>query len=518
MESELKLLLDAQPKNAILQHPLLRPQLASRPREQNLADTYFDTPDLRLRRSDVGLRVRRVSGGWVQNMKAGNGAVGGFHQRDEWESPVAGAAPDVPLLREIVDDKKIRRDLLGASKVRNNLAPVFTTKVKRTVWMLEFPDGDRIECALDHGRIEAGGKHVPISELELELKAGKVTRLFDLALGLQSDMALHIGNQSKADRGYAMLNATPAAAVKAAPLALSKEMNVEQVFQAITENCLIHMQANEDGVATRHDVESVHQMRVGMRRLRSALGMFKGLLHLPAALQAELDWLAAELADARDWDVLAGSTLATVAQDTQDTQDTQDRTQLDGVRQAANITAQEHHIRAASAVGSPRYTRLMLTMTRWVRTMGWHDDQDAGVMTGKKLQDPVVKFAHKILRRDQRRLRARAHNLREATPEARHRVRIAAKKSRYAAEFFESLFAAKTVRPYIRRLAALQDELGFLNDVAVADRLLTEMASAEPKLQAGTSFVRGFLAGRVKTDDSVITRLWKRFESTPMPR
>lgn len=512
MESELKLLLDARHKDAVLQHPLLHPQLASKPREQHLADTYFDTPDLRLRRSDVGLRVRRVNGGWVQNIKAGAGAIGGFHRRDEWESPVAGSAPDVPLLREIVDDKKIWRDLLGGPKVRDNLAPVFTTKVKRTVWMLEFPEGDRIECALDYGSIEAKGRHIPISELELELKAGNPARLFDLALGLQTDIALHIGNQSKADRGYAMLDAAPPAAVKATPLTLDKNMSVEQVFQAITENCLTHMQANEEGVATRHDVESVHQMRVGMRRLRSALGMFKDLLHLPEALQADLDWLAAELADARDWDVLAGSTLASVEKDLQD------RTPVQGVQHAAKLKAQEHHITAAGAVGSPRYTRLMLNMTRWVRTMGWHDEQDASGVAGKKLQGPVVKFAHKILQRDQRRLRARAHSLREATPEARHRVRIAAKKTRYAAEFFESLFAAKTVRPYVKGLTALQDELGFLNDVAVADRLLTDMSAAEPQLQAGTGFVKGFLAARVSTDDSVITKLWKRFESIPMPK
>ena len=100
MESELKLLLDARHKDAVLQHPLLRPQLPRKAHEQNLSDTYFDTPDLRLRGSDVGLRVRRVNGGWVQNMKAGGAAIGGFHSRDEWESPVADAAPDVPLLRE----------------------------------------------------------------------------------------------------------------------------------------------------------------------------------------------------------------------------------------------------------------------------------------------------------------------------------------------------------------------------------------------------------------------------------
>lgn len=84
---------------------------------------------------------------------------------------------------------------------------------------------------------------------------------------------------------------------------------------------------------------------------------------------------------------------------------------------------------------------------------------------GNKLVQPVEKFARKILTRDQRRLRTRARNLRAATPEVRHRLRIAAKKTRYAAEFFGSLFSPKTVRPYVKGLTGLQDELGSLNDV-----------------------------------------------------
>jgi triphosphatase len=510
MEVELKLLLDAKFKDALLRHPLLSPHAPSRPHEQNVSDTYFDTPDLRLRHSELGLRVRRVNGSWVQNMQAGGIVVGGLHNRNEWESPVAGPVPELTRLRAVVDNKKIRRGVLGGAALRKNLGPVFTTKVKRTAWELHLPDGEHVECALDHGRVECGDKQAAISELAL--RSGDPAHLFDLALALQNDIPMHIGNQSKADRGYALLEARPFAAAKATPLALSKSMTVEQAFQAIASNCLAHMQANDEGVASRHDVESVHQMRVGMRRLRSALGMFKGLLHLPEAMQKELDWLAGELGDARDWDVLAGATLPAVAKDLSDP------AQMNGVQQAAKDKADEHHLAAAGAVGSARYTRLMLNITRWVQTMGWHDDQQTMASAGKKLDQPVLKFARKILKRDQRRLRTRARNLRAATPEARHRVRIAAKKTRYAAEFFESLFTPRTVRPYIKGLTGLQDELGFLNDAAVADRLLTDLSAAQPQLQANAGFVKGFLAARVKNDDKVITRLWKRFEPIGMPR
>lgn len=512
MEVELKLLVDPQYRDALLQHPLLAPHDGSAPHEEKLSDIYFDTPDLQLRHRDVGLRVRHTETGWIQNMKSGASAHGGLHSRNEWESPVAGPVPDLTRLRGVVDDKKIHRGLLGGAALGKRLAPVFTTRVNRTVWDLHLERGDHIELALDDGRLECGGKGAPISELELELKSGDPAHLFDLALALQQDIPLHIGNRSKADRGYAMLASDAPAAVKAAALALSPRMTVEEAFQAIAANCLSQIQANDENVAVRHDVESLHQMRVGMRRLRSVLKMHEDLLHLPAGLQQDLDWLAGELGDARDWDVLSGSTLPALARQLPDA------AQIGGVRQAAEDKAREHHVAAAEAIGSPRYTQLMLGVARWVQTMGWHEDAAAIEGAGKQLAGPVTKFARKVLKRDQRRLRTRAGNLRSATPDARHRVRIAAKKTRYAAEFFGSLFAARTVRPYVKALSALQDELGYLNDVAVAGRLLSDMSAAQPELAASAGYAKGFLAARMNQDDKAILKRWKRFERIGLPR
>jgi triphosphatase len=298
--------------------------------------------------------------------------------------------------------------------------------------------------------------------------------------------------------------------VKAARLALSDSMSVEQAFQAIAFNCLAQMRGNEDGVANGDDVESLHQMRVGMRRLRSALGMFKDLLRLPGDLRRELDWLAKELGVARDWDVLAGSTLPALAKQLVDPKP------IGGLRRAASGKAKEQRASAAAAVGSRRYIRLMRNLARWVQTTGWRDDRKL-MAAGAPLAQPVKKFARKILKRDQRRLRARAANLRAATPEARHRVRIAAKKTRYAAEFFESLFASGSVRPYIKVLSRLQEELGRLNDAAVAERLLTEMAAGQPQLKAGAGYARGYLAARAKKDGKAIIKRWKKFARVDLP-
>lgn len=551
MEVELKLLVDAQYQNAILNHPLLGAANGDRPREQVQVDTYFDTPDLKLRKRHIGLRIRRAKGRWVQNIKGDGQADGGLHSRAEWERPVAGPVPELDHLDTLIDDKAVRRGLDDAPALERRLAPVFATNVKRTAWDVQLQDGGHVECALDRGTLECGAQKIPISELELELKGGDVRQLYDLALALQQHIPVQLGNQSKADRGYALLSAQPQGAVKASRPALSRGMSTEQAFVAIAANCLAHIQGNRQGVAGAQDGESLHQMRVGMRRLRSALGMFKKLITLDAELQTELDWLAGELGEARDWDVLSAATLPALVEQGAAA------APVDGVRQAAAEAAQAHRQRSAVAVDSPRYTHLMLALSRWIHTAGWReglagdmrsgdgqpdntqpgdarpgntpsgDARPGNTQSGKakhgdsarasKLARPVEKFARKVLRRDHRRLRRRARNLAAATPAMRHRLRIAAKKSRYATEFFSALFSAKTVRPYVKRLTGLQDELGLLNDYAVAEQLLTGLAEERPEIDAGAGYVKGFLAARTESEHPQVLRLWKRFAPLPRP-
>jgi triphosphatase len=511
MAVELKLVVDPQYQDALLQHPLLNGQSASEPREETVSDTYFDTPDLRLRQSDIGLRVRSVNGGWVQNIEHGDSAHGAIHVRHEWESTVSSATPELRRLREVVDDKRTRRNVRDAAASGKGLAPVFTTTVRRIAWELHPQEGGLIALALDQGRLECDGKDSMINELELELKSGDPAHLLDLALALQNDIPLQIGTRSKADRGYALLAATPPAAVKANKLALTRDMSAERAFQEIIFNTTAQIQDNAEGVTERHDVESLHQMRIGMRRLRAALGMYKRLLRLPVELRQEVDWLDSELGDARNWDVLAGSTLPTLAQHLAEPR------QIDGVRGVAEENAQQHHKLAAAAVASPRYTRLMLGINRWVQAMGWRDELPSIERGEKQLMAPVTAFAGATLKRNGRRLRSRGAELDGATVEARHLVRIAAKKARYGAEFFGSMFSPRQVKPYVKALACLQDELGLQNDAAVADRLLSGIADARPDLSAEVGFVKGFMTAGTVGRDKEISTLWKRFEKMRTP-
>lgn len=509
MEIELKLLLDPADAAAFRRHPLLRQQAIAKPRVQQLTSIYFDTPDLHFWRHDAALRVRLVSRDWIQTLKGGGQVAAGLHQRQEWESHVDRAHPDLVALSELVGHGTSWAKILAAVALTDQLAPIFTTKFRRTLWLLRLAHGGEVELALDQGEVQHGAARVSISEVELELKSGDPAELFEFALQLQNTVPLRVGNISKAERGYALVAPQPPALVKAARLELSSKLTVEQGFQVIIGNCLTQVQGNETGVAQGSDPESVHQMRVGLRRLRSALGLFAEVAPCPAALQAELDWLTTELGAARDWEVLAGSTLAVVASACPD------EPELMQLQQAAMVVAQENRQKAALAVGSVRYARLLLTLGAWIQGARWR--ALLAELEREVLAAPLAKFAAQTLVLCHGKLKKRGKRLHNGAPEARHRVRIAAKKVRYATEFFESLYPARRVRPFVEALTTLQDALGWLNDASVAGGLLQRLAHSHPDVAHSAGFVRGYLAVRTERDVRKLGKLWQQFTPMKLP-
>lgn len=297
-------------------------------------------------------------------------------------------------------------------------------------------------------------------------------------------------------------------AVKASALKLDRHMSVEVAYQEIARNCIGHIRANEAGVARTHDVECLHQMRVGLRRLRSAQSMFRGLIDWPAALAEDVEWLNSQLGPARDWDVLAASTLPKVSEGLQDAP------QLAELARAAQEKTEEMHELAALAVRSERYTHLMNLLSDWVERRGWREDGDGGV---KRLERGVARFAGEVLKQDQKRLRKRGSKLKGASIETRHRVRIAAKKTRYAAEFFGSLYRQKRVKPYVKALAALQEHLGWMNDAAVAQDLLDQLAHERGQLSEPAGVARDYLGEALEQEDPGLRRAWKRFSPLRVP-
>lgn len=483
METELKLKVAQPDLERLREHHLLLDLAQAGPVEHELQDTYFDTPKLDLWRNGMTLRVRADGGNWIQTVKTAAAGHAALHERGEWESVLAGPEPDPSSLVRQVKAKHVA-DMLNDAHIVRQLRPVFRNVTRRTTWNLTLPEGQQVECALDAGDLHVGKRNAPIGELELELKRGDPARLFEFALALHAEVPLEISNDSKAARGYALLDTDPPAPVKAVPVHLTKKMRLEEAFQCMGLNCLQQVEANVPGVL-RQSVESLHQMRVGLRRLRALLDMFDELAPLPEPIRDGVEWLSGELGATRDWDVLAGSTIPAIK-----------GADLDSLRGIAEQRAGTLHRDMLNTLHDPRYTRLVLQLNGWFHGRQWR--QGGALPKGAPLAERAHDAMAPLLRKAQQRLRKRIDALDENDAGQRHRVRIAAKKARYAAEFFRDLLPGKRVKRYVQTLSGLQDKLGHLNDLAVADRLLAEVEAKEATPEV--RYARGFIAGVAETE------------------
>ena len=509
MEKELKFELAPNQASAIRGLTLLQNMQVKPPHDELLETEYFDTPDLLLRCNDASLRVRRIGERYVQTLKSSGEQRGGIYEREEYETALADAQPNLDALLAVVPKSSSLAQLLKAPSLPARLAPVFRTTVSRLVWQLKPTSGGEIELALDTGSVTAAEHDEAFTELELELKRGEPRDLGKVALDLIERVPLGLSLRSKSDRGYHLLVCERPSAVTAKRIVLTKRDSVDDAFCKIMQSCLAQVHANAPGVAAGQSPESVHQMRVGLRRLRSALDMFDAVVDLPASLQDELKWIADELGKSRDWEVLAHSTLPRVCA-TEQQQEDMKRTEL-----AAAHIAKARREDAARAVGSPRYARLILALDDWLAAAPWREAAPPAIR--KQLDRRAQGLAASVLRKRHRKLVRRGEGLHKLDAPQRHRARIAAKKLRYAAEFFATLFERTTLKKYRRVLAKLQDDLGWGNDMAVADKLLDHLQRHHSKAASGASYARGFLAARVSDDRDRQKRLWKQFRSAARP-
>lgn len=496
-EIELKLLISPADIPRLRRHPLLRAHAAGRARSRDLLSIYFDTPDLALRQQRIALRVRRVGAKWVQTVKGGGEVRAGLHQRGEWEDEVAQDRPD---LTKIGDPALLR--LFSSAAVRDQLQAVFTTEFRRVAWQLQWDNGDALELALDQGTVKSGGKLAPLCEIELELKQGNPARLFQTALELQQTIPLRLENTSKADRGYRLSQAATPPVVKAAALELRPEMSVQEAFQAIAWSCVSHWTANQEGALLGNNPENIHQLRVALRRLRSLLPQFKSAVPREsyAPVADELKWLANALGPARNWDVFVTQTLPPILQQFPADQGLKVLYQEACKAQAA--ARNDAHL----ALRSRRYDRMLLNLGTWLMAESWQAHGSAEQK--QRLEAPIPELAQHVLTACHKTVHRHGPALLVMPPEERHEVRIAVKKLRYATEFFAALFPGKATRSYIEALAALQDELGVLNDAATTGLLLQQL-SAPGATALGT--VAGWSARGVTTHLVSMDSAWQKF-------
>jgi len=468
LEVELKLKIDPGEAPRFAEAPVLAGLMGE---PQELLSTYFDTPDQDLRGKGYGLRIRRKGEKRIQTVKAEGEGAAGLFVRPEWECEVESDRP-------VLDAKAGPIAELFAPEVLGALEPLFETRVTRTVFepMIE---GAAIELALDIGEAVAGPRRAQLSEVELELKSGNPRALFDLARQLDEHVPLRLGVRSKSEAGYSLTGDEKPRAVKAEPLVLDRTGDARDAFAAIAHSCIRQFRLNEGRVMTTGGAGSVHQARVGLRRLRSAFSLCKPLLEddgRAELLKLELRWLAAELGEVRNLDVLIPRMSEGV------------RGQLDVARERAL-----EHVRVSLA--SARTRLLMIDLAEWLAIGDWRVDPADPAIAARLAPD----FAADILDRHRRKIRKRGKRLAKLDDEHRHEVRIEGKKLRYAAEFFGSLYPGKAARrrhkDFLSAIEDLQDVLGELNDFVTGPEVLAHLGIEETLPSPGKRQQREMLEG-----------------------
>jgi inorganic triphosphatase YgiF len=501
-EIELKLSFPPEAVRRIRAHPLLKARV--RPIVRKLFSIYFDTPGLDLWQRGVTLRVRRAGGRWLQTVKGGGTVQAGLHERVEIETEIAGPYPDCA---RIADGALTR--IFASRKVSAQLKPVFVTEVSRSSRLLELDPGAAVEVSIDRGEIRSGEAAESVCELELELKSGPAGQLYSFARKLLETMPLRVENRSKADRGYTLLRGERPAPAKATATALAPELTVSDAFRAIAWTTLNHLQVNEHGMLEGRDPEYLHQMRVALRRLRSAFGEFTAVLPKTTAnsLLTEFKWLAGVLGPARDWDVFVFDTLPPMREAFAE------HAALKRFSRECMRLRRETHRKARRAVASARYQRLVLDFAAWITAEKWVVEADE--VPFATARSPAREFAAAVLERRYARVRKRGRKLRQSSLAELHRLRIAVKKLRYAMDFLATVFAAKRARNMLSHLSRLQNILGAMNDAAAVERLAHEAFGARPGrvMSEARGIVLGWSRGRALTLRRELRGAWHAYRA-----
>jgi inorganic triphosphatase YgiF len=525
VETELKLILPPNTAAGILRRPALRSLMTAAPdadanpepdtepnpaglHRNKLHSTYFDTPDQWLAGHRMALRVRRIGRKRIQTLKSPAPGPDGLQNFQEIEAEID---TDRPQLAAVTDAKLSRR--LVREDVWNRLHPVFETRFHRAAFLTTQGDSE-IEVAVDLGSINAGGRRLPIAEIELELKSGDPAALYvlaeQLALQLSEEFPVRLGAETKAARGYALAEGRQAEPHKAKAITLPSDMSTEEGFVAIVNNCLDQLRANEEAVLSTEDDEAIHQFRVALRRLRAIVSAYRDLVDddVQATISIDLRWMQRQFGPARDLDVLIAETLQPIHHRLRA------QPAFDQLIETAETARAEARRTAHLAIENPRYVSMLIQLYRNLHSGDWRR-----ASARARLGAPIGDFARPLLQSRHKRLMKLGLRYRTLPEPELHRLRILAKKMRYAAEAFHSLYKPKTTKKYLGSLAAIQDSLGSLNDAFVSRHLLSTlaqrlmvdrgMAAADANLLQG--LVLGWQTARIDRDLGGFEQVWQNF-------
>ncbi len=500
MEVELKLTLLDGAKAGLTRHRAIAGAHVGKPRRTREVTTYFDTDDLALAGEGVSLRVRRRGTERIQTLKSRGASAEIAMQRGEWEWQVAGDRPDLDRLAETPIGARL------SVAPDSNMAPVLTTDIERTTWILTLDDGAVIEAALDDGTIAAGAASEPVRELELELKQGEPAALYRLALALIETTPLAIASESKADRGYRLRTGHAPSARKAKAARFPRDATTAQAFRTVLMSALGHLLANQPAAAAG-DAEGVHQIRVAIRALRATMRLFRNLLDRDrmSGFDTELRRLGQVFGSARDLDVFRDDILPRALPADGD------RGRRELLASKADRRRRDAYARVTDELRSPALTRLVLAMAAWAED-GAEDPERLG---DARLAKPAVELAPDLLGRLARKVGKRGRRLKHRSGPELHALRKSVKKLRQGVTDLACLTPRQRTKDYVRACKDVLDRLGRLQDATMGEAHAERLAADDASLGPAVAQLTAWATKRRRKQMKRLPRAWRALREQP---
>lgn len=505
-------------------------------RRTRLQAAYFDTPGSALAQSGMALRLRKEGRVWVQTLKSvlPDGAHMTRAEHNVTRAETGTAIPDIdPQLHADTPVGAAFLKVLKGGKAHADgpLQQVMSTDIWRRSRTVRVAGGT-VELSFDAGFITAGPADAPrrqrVCELEIELKSGHPHAVVSTAGRWVARHGLWLDTRSKAELGQLLRrDVAMAEPRRAIDVSLERSMSATQAMDAVLRSCLDQISVNASQIASGlHEAEHVHQLRVGLRRLRTALRFFDGAQLSEAkdeagrlALSVDAAELFRQLGAARDQDAVAGPLMLAL------------KHALEAVGQpgeAPALPVSEAAEPPANLVRREQTQRLLLALIGRLQgdapkqpgrasasgssvgsaTHSGHTRLD---QVASPLQRPLRERLAQRLNRWHRGVLADAQSFDLLDDEGRHRLRKHIKRLRYAVEFCASLFDEAEVQSYLKGLRTLQERLGALNNVAVGIALYSAAAPHDTR----ALFALGWLAARREAALAACRPNLKRFLKLP---
>ena len=474
------------------QHPVLAAAHPGPAETLHLNVTYFDTELLDLWAHGVTLLVQENASGYVQALQPIRPVAGFGPSPHGWEWRVKTPEPELLLLEEVGTDL----DLANIGP----LQPVFFARVVRTVCSLLPEAGTTVQMVADEGDIDTGDRQESLREWRLVLKNGPPAPLYALASALLADFPARLGVECAAMRGYRLLTGAKAQLRKAKTIQLKPKLGAAEGFRQIILGAIADLLENQAAAAAGH-AEGVHQMRVAVRYLRTALTLFQPFLepHVVAGFVVALRELGRTLGGARDWDVFCTEALTLAFEEFH----VHYKYLLE---QAAAAKRAEAYRAVIAEFADKRISGLVLGLSSLV-----FDDEllcrHAGMR--QSLRHVAPDFLDRLARKAAKRGR---HLARREVAEL-HALRKSMKKLRYGAEYFSGLYPREEARPYLKACKRLQTILGQLNDANTATALAEALHSDhQNELIPPAGELAAWSSARRAEALHALPQAWKKFK------